>query len=880
MEIAELKNLLQGIMKPSQYLGNETNAIFKDFAKQKVRVALVFPDAYEMGMSHMGQKILYEILNSIDGVVAERVFAPGLDLEAKLREENIEYFSLESKTPLKEFDIIGFSVPYELTYTNMLNIIDLAGIPLRQKDRGNEHPLIIAGGTSSYNPEPFADFMDAVVIGDGEEVVVDLISAVLAWKEKHGIDLLSQNQQGPRTEILDELTQIKGVYVPSLFQIHYNDDGTITQIEALKDGYTGVEKRIVDDLDAQPYPTKLVVPNTKLIHDRIGIEIQRGCTRMCRFCQAGYIERPTRQRSPEKVLEIAEESLNQTGIEEISLLSLSAGDYQTIVPTLKHMNARYADRKISISVPATRTETLTPEMIEQVKQVRKTGFTIAPEAGTPRMRRVINKGNKREDLMQACENAFSAGYDLIKFYYMCGLPFERDEDLVGIADETYEALQKGLEHSKRVQINVSVSSLVPKPFTPFQWQPQCTTDQIKAKHHLIKTSLKSHRLKFKHHDPRMSFLEGIFARGDRRLGDVLELALKKGCRFDEWSEHFEFDKWLSVFEELGIDTDFYVTRERSKDEVLPWDHLFTQMQKEWLWKEFEKARNEAYVADCSVEKCAQFCGVCDFKQVKNKIFVIDEKPIAAKKGNRDWYGRFGNTPDPVPQISETSDLSFDDKFRYRVRYEKTNLAVMHGHLELMSLIKRALMRLRVDIDYSQGFHPQMKLALGYALPLGTESVCEYFDIVVRKPLNTEEFATGMNEALPRGVHVHEVEQIDLRAPSLYSATQSMDYEIDLPEDFLKQKGPVFMQQLADLGAGKELIYVRSRPSKKGKIRKKELKLSELIQQSELDSNTFKFRTLCDPEGMLKPTEVLMALSQASPEEVKDLPVRKVGSQMS
>lgn len=875
MKQREFLNLIDGIERPSQYLGNETNAIHKNFAEQKVRVALVFPDLYEMGMSHMGQKILYEILNSMDGVVAERVFAPALDLEKRLRDTDTAFFSLESKTPLHEFDLIGFSVPYELTYTNMLNVIDLAKIPLWQKDRKDHHPIVVAGGTSSYNPEPFADFMDVVAIGDGEEMVVDLVNAILEWKTKFNFSDISQNQnQGSRQEFLENLRHVPGVYVPSLFEIHYKDNGIVESITPKFDDYTHVPKRIVENLDAQSYPTKLVVPNTKLIHDRIGIEIQRGCTRMCRFCQAGYIERPTRQRSPETVLKIAEDSLNQTGIDEISLLSLSAGDYQTIVPTMKELNARYADRKISISVPATRTETLTPEMIAEVKQVRKTGFTIAPEAGTPRMRRVINKGNKREDLLQACENAFSAGYELIKFYYMCGLPFERDEDLIGIADETFEALQIGLKHSKRVKINVSVSSLVPKPFTPFQWIAQNSIDDIHNKHYLIKTNLKDKRLKFKHHDSRMSYLEGVFARGDRRLGVVLAKALEKGLRFDEWSEHFDFAKWLEVFEETGCDTDFYVARERSKDEVLPWDHLFSQMRKEWLWQEFEAARLEAYVADCSVEKCAQFCGVCDFKTVKNKIFVVDEKPLAAKKGNREWYGRFHENYEPDLNAIQKINLDKSQKYKYRVSFSKTDLAALHGHLELMTLMKRALQRLQIPVAYSEGFHPQMKLALGYALPLGVESLDENFDIVVHSPLD-ETFLTQMNEALPKGIVLRKIEQIDYSAMSLSAATESMDYEIELSEEFFKDHGSVFFQQLENLNQGQELYFKRERKGKKSKV----LPIHELVKNPSFENETLKFKSVCQQEGMIKPFEFVMALAGTEIENAAQVKIKKVATQL-
>jgi radical SAM family uncharacterized protein/radical SAM-linked protein len=879
MEPALFKSLLQGVEKPAQYLGNEVNAIHKKFSEQNVRVCLIFPDAYEMGMSHMGQKILYEILNRIDGVVAERCFAPGLDLEKNLREQNVPLFSLESQTPLHEFDVIGFSVPYELTYTNMLNIIDLGGVPVWQKDRKEHHPLIVAGGTSVYNPEPYADFVDAIAIGDGEELIVELVDKVWGWKKKNEIDLISKNQNvGSRSELLHELKDITGCYIPSFFEPVYNEDGTLKAIKPLVEGYESVEKRIVKNLDEQVYPTNLVLPNVKLIHDRIGIEIQRGCTRMCRFCQAGYIERPTRQRSPEKVLEIADESYKKTGIEEISLLSLSAGDYQTIVPTLKEMNARYANEKVSISVPATRTETLTPELIEQVKKVRKTGFTIAPEGGSERMRRVINKGNKVEDLMRACRNAFSAGYELIKFYYLCGLPFETDEDLVGMASEAREALQIGREYTRRTRINVSVSSFVPKPFTPFQWTSQMTIDETKRKHHLVKSKLGDKALQFKCHEPEMSFLEGLFSRGDRRLSEVLYKAYQKGCRFDEWREHFRFDKWQEVFEETGVDLYFYIHRERDQHEVLPWDHLFSQMRKEWLWKEFEAARNEAYVADCSIEKCAQFCGVCDFKEVKNKIYVVDDNEVAAKKGNRDWIGRFGKNTDVVPHVmtKEVSEVSpTESPLRYKIRalYEKMGMASYFGHLELMNHMKRAIQRTGVKVAYSEGFHPQIKLAMGHALPMGLESEAEYFDLILLERPDLPVFLKELNLALPDGLRIVSMSEVERKTESLNASTEAIDYVLDLSEmtDVEKETLSQNVKALPNEGS----LKVERIKYKKGKRTAKEFILNEhVLWLSDHFEKEAHFRLRSELEGSVKLTEVLERLIGVSKDRVNEFSIKK------
>lgn len=874
-----LHQILKTVQKPSQYLGNEVNAVHKDFKKNKIRVCVIFADAYEMGMSHMGTKILYEILNGIDGVVAERCFSPLPDMESELRNRGEKIFSLESKTPLDEFDVIGISLPYELTYTNALNIIDLAGIPLLQKDRKDHHPIILTGGTQSYNPEPMADFLDAVAIGDGEELIVDVVAKLMDWKEKHGVDLMSQNQaSGSRADLLNEFSNIEGVYVPSLFEPTYNDDGTIKSVDAKKEDYTSVKKRIVKDLDAQPYPTKLVVPNIRLIHDRIGIEIQRGCTRMCRFCQAGYIERPTRQRSPEKVLDIAEASLNETGIEEISLLSLSAGDYQTIVPTMKEMNKRYKKRNINISVPATRTETLTPEMINEVKQVRMGGFTIAPEAGSERMRRVINKGNKVEDLMQACENAFSAGYRLIKFYYMCGLPFENDDDVINIAHESYKAWQIGRHHTRNAQINVSVSSFVPKPFTPFQWEPQMSIEETKRKHHLVKSNLKVRALNFKCHEPEMSYLEGLFARGDRKLSKVLLRAFEKGCRFDEWKEHLQWDKWLETFEELGVDLDFYLHRRRDKDEVLPWDHLFSQMQKKWLWREYEKANEEAYSADCSVDKCQQFCGACDFKQIKNRTYVIDENELAAKKGNREWYGRFGegkelNTSVDVVEKIPTEDSEKSHKLR--ITFSKTGLAALMGHLELMGSLKRAFLRNSVPVAYSGGFHPQVKMSMGFALPLGVESTCEQFDLTLTHPIEVDDFIKKMNISLPEGLTIQLAEWIDLKGTSIYSATKQIDYQIHF-DDQMSQEWDELQKNLSEFSEGKEFVF--KKVSRKARKKTREILLNRYIlaQSTQAENKQLNVSVKCDDQGSLRPHDIVTTLSPLTNDKLARLRVKKVG----
>ena len=544
---------------------------------------------------------------------------------------------------------------------------------------------------------------------------------------------------------------------------------------------------------------------------------------------------------------------------------------------LKELNRRYAGKKVSISVPATRTETLTPELIEQVKQVRKTGFTIAPEAGSERMRRVINKGNKVEDLLQACRNAFGAGYELIKFYYLCGLPFERDEDLVGVADETYQALKIGLEHTKRVHINVSVSSLVPKPFTPFQWVAQPTREENRRKLNLVKHNLSDKRLKFKCHDERMSLVEGLFARGDRRLSQVLHAAFRNGCRFDEWSEHLRYDLWEKTFTETSVDLDFYVHRERSRDEVLPWDHLFIQMRKEWLWNEFEAARNAAFVEDCSVGKCVQFCGVCDFKSIKNKSYVVDEREIAAKKGNREWYGRFSGEVHPEsPKVVKNQIVSGGLSKKLRATFVKKDMAALMGHLELMNVLKRAILRTGADVAYSEGFHPQMKLSMGGALPLGMESECEQFDLVVRGALELEDFCQRLNVALPDGLRVIGSGWIDLHAPSIYSRLKSMMYEVEFSGSARTGVLPALERGIADFVAGRDFVYTRSNSRQDMHKPERVFSLNRLVRIDPVpQGDGVRFTTLVEQSATVKPVEVLAALSGHGPETFSGVRIKKV-----
>ncbi len=596
-----LEKLLEAVQKPGRYTGGEVNSVVKDKNQVSIRYAFCFPDTYEIGMSHLGMKILYGLVNAREDAWCERVFAPWTDMEEQMRKHNVPLFALESQDPVKDFDIIGFTMQYELSYTNVLNMLDLAGLPVLSKERTQMLPVVIAGGPCVCNGEPIADFIDLFLPGEGEEVTNELIDLIKEYKEKGA----------SKEEFLRAASQIEGVYVPSLYDVSYHDDGTIRSVTPIGGAPEKVKKRIIADLDQAYYPESFVVPYLDIVHDRAVEEIFRGCPRGCRFCQAGFLYRPLREKSVEVACSQSRALCDSTGYDEISLNSLSTSDYTGIEKLLPNLIEWTSENKINLSLPSLRVDNFSDELVEQLQKIRRSGLTFAPEAGTQRLRDVINKNVSEEEILATAEKAFLGGWTQVKLYFMMGLPTETLEDIEGIAklaqkvvDAYYHCPNR--RKGKAVTVNISVASFVPKPFTPFQWEPQDTMEMLAQKQKHLVQSLTSKKISASWHDAETSFLEGVLARGDRRLGRVIEAAWRKGCHFDSWDEEFHFDRWMEAFRECGLDPSFYANRRRDYDEILPWDHMDYGISKAFLKKQDMLSKEGITTPQCR-EACAG-CG--------------------------------------------------------------------------------------------------------------------------------------------------------------------------------------------------------------------------------------------------------------------------------
>ena len=587
-----MEAILSRVEKPARYTGGEYNAVVKDRKKVDTRVALCFPDTYEIGMSNLGVRILYGLMNELPGVWCERVFAPWGDMEAEMRREGLPLYGLESGDPVSDFDILGFSLGYGMAYSNVLNLLDLAGLPLRSTDRDESHPLVIAGGTCAYNPEPLAPFIDLFSLGEGEEVTVELIQLCRR----------ARREGWPRRDLLLAAAGIPGLYVPSLYEVTYHPDGTVAAVTPEPGAPELVTKRIVQDFDKSYFPVKTIVPSTEIVHDRVMLEVFRGCIRGCRFCQAGYAYRPVRSRDPRRLVEQGIAACKNSGYQEITLSSLSTSDYRPLEALCDGLLDWCEPNKVSLSLPSLRADNFSMGLMQRLQHVRKSGLTFAPEAGTQRLRDAINKNVTEEDLMTSCRTAFLGGWNAVKLYFMLGLPTETDEDVLGIANLARKVLQLWRETApdkrRGCRITVSTACFVPKPHTAFQWEPQVTREEYLRRVKLLRENLREKSISYHWHDPDTSFLEAVFARGDRRLAGVLEAAWREGAKFDAWSEYFDLERWLRAFESCGLDPAFYANRARSREEVLPWIRVSTGVRTDFLWRERELAYTAVITPDC------------------------------------------------------------------------------------------------------------------------------------------------------------------------------------------------------------------------------------------------------------------------------------------
>jgi len=718
-------NWLNDVRKPSRYINGEVNAIHKPDAE--TRVCLAFPDTYEVGMSHIGMKILYGLINAMPGAAAERCFAPWLDMEAALRHRGETLRSLESGLPLREFDAIGFSLQYELSFTNVLQMLDLSGIAFHSEDRAESDPIILAGGPCAMNPAPMSRFIDAFLVGDGEEAVPAIVDAI------------AQTKGMPRMERLRALSAIDGVYAPLL---HRNGNSSSPV----------VRRRVVENLDAAYFPTSPVVAH-QAVHNRVAIEIGRGCPRGCRFCQAGIIYRPLRERSMETVIRIAGESVRNTGFQEVSFTSLSAGDYGCLFPLIRAANSRFKGRHIAISLPSLRVGSLNRESLRLIKDERKTGFTIAPEAGTERLRRVINKQITAVDYTEGLRMLFEEGWETLKLYFMIGLPTETDDDIEGIISMVKEAgaLARGAG-ARRVNVNVGVSTFVPKPHTPFQWMGQIPLDEIYLRQGHLRRALMSRKFSLKTHKPEMSMLEAVFSRGGVETGALVEAAYNRGCRFDGWSDAFDFGKWQAVMAETGIGPE-YAQRNFEAEEKLPWGVVDPGVSAKFLWREYERSLEAERSPECR-EKCLG-CGMgCKGLNVCEEPAQPLDAPPAPKL-----------LPVPV---------------RFRFRYSKRGPSRFLSHLEMKETLIRAFRKAGMMPDYSKGFHPQARLSFGSALGVGISSIAEYADVELLSPIEPSAAVRALNMSLPGGMEVLEMKPLAQDALSLSKLISRYDYIIDLP----------------------------------------------------------------------------------------------------
>lgn len=859
-KLALSEDILMKIEKPARYIGNEVNAVKKDKKDVDVRFAMCFPDVYEIGMSHLGIQILYGMLNQMEGVWCERVYSPWTDLDEIMRSQHIPLFALESQDPVRDFDFLGITIQYEMCYTNILQILDLSGIPLHAADRDETDPIVIGGGPCTYNPEPIADFFDIFYIGEGETRYEELIALYRKYK----------NSAMTRKDFLHEAARLPGMYVPGLYETTYHEDGTIKSFEPVfTDLPRTISKEIAMNVTEIPYPMKPVVPYIKITQDRVVLEIQRGCIRGCRFCQAGQLYRPVRERNVDTLKEYALTMLRNTGHEEVSLSSLSSSDYSRLPELIDFLIEECSKEHINISLPSLRIDAFSLDVMSKVQDIKKSSLTFAPEAGSQRLRNVINKGLTEEVILKGATMAFEGGWSRVKLYFMLGLPTETEEDIRGIAELSnkiaavyFDTVPKEKRGQGSVQIVASTSFFVPKPFTPFQWAPQCTSEQFVDKAYLtrkaISEQLNQKRIKYNWHEADASVMEGVLARGDRRLCKVIEEVYRKGGCFDAWSEYYDHNLWIDTIKACGLDVAFYTSRPRDLEEIFPWDFIDCGVTKEFLKREWKKAQEEQISENCKL-KC-QGCGAARYGGgICTEPKGCEPAPLETQQSPKQ------SLPQPFPDQEQLHrQMTSQEKartIRLRIKFSKHGNIRFIGHLDVMRYFQKMIRRAGIDVAYSAGFSPHQIMSFAAPLGVGLESNGEYMDLEVYSLTSCQDICDRLNAVSVPGIRVTGITELPEGTRNAMASVAAAEYTVSFVEN--REPSEQFMDKISSsiehFKDRKEILI-----TKEGKKGLRQVDIRPGIYSLSWDSLKKCFHMLVDASsaGNIKPAQVVSAFVES------------------